>query len=504
MIRKRVPVDLQAALGKKVIKRSLKTSDPKQAKLLKPLIEAEIQNLFETTRRELASTNKKKSTYPGDLSIHDPTPLVSEEDRKHMCNLSNQLNIGLFENRLSEEHITLTQNDIMGRHIYSPQKRTLLVQLLEIPKAAFQGKGYDKQKFMRMWDVAYHSPDKFSSNLSNTHAEPITSTVESNATPKGVGVTLMGIYEKWSDAKIRSEKNKENAKVSSARMKQKLLAFTESQGDIAIGEITADHVITLRDHLTATTKHKNKTIKGYLTTIQTMVSFAFNERYIKTNPLSGAKYYPQENDSDTRLPFDKEDLVKLFLNPKFKALKEKEPTKFWISLIALFAGARIEEIALLKKEDIKESDGVHYLDINDLTDDKKVKTKSSIRKVPIHTQLIELGFLKYVAQAAPNEFIFPNLKSIENRRGHSISKWFSTYKKSVGITDKAKVFHSFRHTHVGTSRDVGIEVDARKQIVGHSDNSAHSGYGNGYSLKTLHSELCKLNFGIDFKQLVDA
>ena len=56
---------------------------------------------------------------------------------------------------------------------------------------------------------------------------------------------------------------------------------------------------------------------------------------------------------------------------------------------------------------------------------KHVKTKAGIRLVPLHNELIKIGFLNYVKEMRKEKRLFPELRV--NARGHysdDISKWF--------------------------------------------------------------------------------
>jgi integrase len=57
----------------------------------------------------------------------------------------------------------------------------------------------------------------------------------------------------------------------------------------------------------------------------------------------------------------------------------------------LFGGARLEEVAQLAIDDIKQVDDVWCIDINAVGENKKLKNDHSERKVPIHPWLIEHG-----------------------------------------------------------------------------------------------------------------
>ena len=93
--------------------------------------------------------------------------------------------------------------------------------------------------------------------------------------------------------------------------------------------------------------------------------------------------------------FDREDIVRL-LNALSEHRKKLKPYQYWIPLVALFTGARQNEIAQLYQDNFKVIDGIPCIHIAKTHDDQNLKTKSSIRHVPIHPILAQLGFLDFL------------------------------------------------------------------------------------------------------------
>ena len=131
----------------------------------------------------------------------------------------------------------------------------------------------------------------------------------------------------------------------------------------------------------------------------------------------------------------------------YKSAKERNDEELAdLIFFAMHTGARIEELCQLKGQDFKVTDGCHYIDIHGEGDTQnRVKTPSSIRKIPVHSELINLGLLDVVNKRSRECFLF-NLKRINTNLGHLPSKWFSGYKASLGLPKGTKASHSFRHT----------------------------------------------------------
>lgn len=85
--------------------------------------------------------------------------------------------------------------------------------------------------------------------------------------------------------------------------------------------------------------------------------------------------------------------------------------KFWVPLIGLFSGMRLGEIVQLHRSDLLCVDGVWVFDINRAEDaKKKVKTETSLRQVPVHHTLIDLGLLERRENNSLGKRLFPDLR----------------------------------------------------------------------------------------------
>lgn len=150
---------------------------------------------------------------------------------------------------------------------------------------------------------------------------------------------------------------------------------------------------------------------------------------------------------------------------------------------------------------------VWVIDIND-EDGRHVKNKASIRKIPLHPQLIELGFLNYIDDIKNNfpteKNIFPYLTpNIYGKLGDSVSKWFARYLYALNIVDSNKVFHSFRSTANNALKTAGISEEIRCEILGHEYDTIDNRYSEVQKVKWLLDHVTpKLTFNkIDLQSL---
>jgi integrase len=186
-------------------------------------------------------------------------------------------------------------------------------------------------------------------------------------------------------------------------------------------------------------------------------------------------------------PFEPAELTAIFGTPVFtegaRPTGGKGDAVFWLPLLALVTGARLGELAGLRASDVAHDPTIEAQCIYITADakaGKRLKTKQSARAVPIHPQLTEVGFLKFVASQAKargkDAWLFPEIAP-GTTGTRAFSKWFGRYIGEHGVTDAAKVFHSFRHNFTDALRAAGVGEDVSRALVGHTQGGVHGRYG---------------------------
>ncbi len=185
--------------------------------------------------------------------------------------------------------------------------------------------------------------------------------------------------------------------------------------------------------------------------------------------------------------FTEDDLKRLF-GDHYRA-RMTEPDWYWLPLVALYSGARLAEIANLKLGDIVVVEDTQVMMIAD------AKTPSGVRTVPIHSALLELGLWTYVENLRNLGFdrLLPNRPAHkpEKMAGRMWGKWIS----ECGITDDAKVFHSFRSTAITDLHNAEASHAGIHRAVGHATagiKGTHGKYVRGIQLKLLKDVIEKL------------
>ncbi|MDP2123285.1 MAG: site-specific integrase [Parvibaculum sp.] len=143
---------------------------------------------------------------------------------------------------------------------------------------------------------------------------------------------------------------------------------------------------------------------------------------------------------------------------------------YWLPLLGLYQGARLEELAQLQTEDVREVDGIWCLDIND-ADFKNLKNEQSRRLVPVHRKLLALGFIDHARAAAPERGgrVFPDLKpgGADKKASYDFTRKFGAYRKGIGLYERWLDFHSLRHTFISKLADESVPDTTIATIAGH-------------------------------------
>ncbi|MEF2062391.1 DUF6538 domain-containing protein [Comamonas sp. GCA5] len=229
----------------------------------------------------------------------------------------------------------------------------------------------------------------------------------------------------------------------------------------------------------------------------------------------------QEEDVNKQRAFKPAELVRLFAGPELQGFAA-DPTqhdKYWLPMLGLFTGARVNELCQLNPQmDIVQDaeSGVWHLWINAVTEAdkgirKSVKTGDS-RKVPVHKTLLALGFVEHVTRlkAAGARRLFPSWKPSKGRASGEAEKWFRQFLRDVGLWDdtpKAKLLgmHAFRHTLLsyGTASKPSLNLGS---ITGHAQvvpgvSAVQAGYNDESITNKLEDRqalLDQLDYGIEF------
>ena len=255
-------------------------------------------------------------------------------------------------------------------------------------------------------------------------------------------------------------------------------------------------------------------IDRHLTTMKSIMAHAVREGHEVSfnHKISELLPVDHRSDAEKRSVFTLEDVQMMFSQPLWSGSKSKKrrhetgPVVFkdhhyWINIALALSGARRGEIAGLLTTDILEEDGIQfaYIRANHLRGLKKSHCK---RRVPLHPQLIELGFLDFVEEVRQSgrTALFPEAiparsrafadnigggyASYDDKFGDALDHvWRQNLTRAFPGNPKGYTLHSLRHYANDTlinlrgedgMRQLVTDID-RRDLMGHKPIDVNEG-----------------------------
>lgn len=317
--------------------------------------------------------------------------------------------------------------------------------------------------------------------------------------------SLTGLIEDWwKEAKALGRKPSTYESYSNTMAA--FVAFLKKEGrGVAVedaGQVTPEDVIGFKDHRLAQVNPRTgkaispKTVKDSdLAGLRAVFDWAVTNRRMASNPASGVTLKLGK--------VQRRRAVKGFTDAEAEALlrhvmaqrrgQERSQTyaaKRWVHWLCAYTGARVGEIAQLRREDVREEGGQWVITIT--PDAGTVKTGEA-REAPLHPHLVEMGFPAFVQSCKPGHlFLVPN-KSTGDVLGplQGVKNRLSELAREVVPDPNVQPTHGWRHRFKTLARDVGMDPGVRDAIQGHSSDTVAESYGD-VSLKAKVAAIAKL------------
>ena len=234
-----------------------------------------------------------------------------------------------------------------------------------------------------------------------------------------------------------------------------------------------------------------KTINSHIQMFKMFFDWAERHGHSPNTLFEGMKVKKDKASESERRPFapDQARLIYNELTANSAGLVRKDSHK-WGMLLGMFTGARLNEICQLDIADVHQEGDTWFLNITDEGDEtKSVKSRAGRRKVPLHSELIRLGFLDFVDSRQNCIRLFPDYSySANGGYGRALGRWCNeSFLPKLGIKKPGLVFHSLRHTVVTRLSQADVPEPVVQCIVGHARSGVTQEVYNreGYTLKQL-------------------
>jgi len=542
--RKRVPNDLKPFVGKGEIVKSLETKDIGEAKVRFSKVAAEIEERFANLRAGLTH-----------LTEHDAAIMAGEIYRnKIAANFENPSKLAdtSFAKTVDAVEFKDHPDHTKTKMIVMPG-REALAELIIAKRNDPEINSYLRERGIRLYEEsmsllrkkvakAAHRARMYLRDLSNDDADP-TIDPYSNLYPKREGARpaapnsgsttraplLSAAIADWAEDKetiwadssatsnllwskrfmeMAGDKQLDQYDKNDARLFKRILKqlppnYTQKADLKGLAFVDAAERAKSLGLEPMSNKNVNK-ILGFVRALWNWAEGHYDD--VPRNPFNGLNVRLGESGRDDRLPFTEVELQALFKAPVFTGCKSSaawmtrgnhipsDEGIYWVPLLGLYTGARAGEIIQLNVADVCELGGIPYLKITDDGEEQGTKTDSSVREVPMHPVLIELGFLKFVdaQRRAGHERLFPEMPKVGDYYSTAYSPRFKRLLVSLKIKHAKNSFHSFRHNFEDAALDSLIPQGIVDALLGHSSGGMSKRYGTGLrKLRVLDKEMRK-------------
>ena len=322
--------------------------------------------------------------------------------------------------------------------------------------------------------------------------------------------TLTNIWKRFEALYGASNNPKDRGKVATYR--SDFSKLIQHAGDVRLSMLTREHALTFRDalrELPDTTipnfekrcgmKPKDfrslpldrqrifaseenlpvrsaSGVKAALKRVAAVLAFADEELQSKYNAFAPLPVIPntQTDNRGEAFEYSKAEIEILLTSEAI--LSALSVDELWCVLVLYLTGARLGEVAPMLGEDLTMIHDTEALQIREEHAlGRTVKNRSSVRKVPVHPFLKQLGFLEF-ATKKKREPLFPTLWDTSGNKANRFSRKLKALGTEHGIKATVRPAHGFRHHVVGLWREAEKRQDLQDAYLGHANSSQQSRY----------------------------
>jgi integrase len=526
--RRRIPNDLIELYGKEFITKALGTADRREAERLARAMSVEHDNEFTARRTDLSSPSPNQ---PADQSNEYEEFLADAPDETRLFPQKQRRQIQLHYDHNSEVgdvHALAARilHRLRGKREEAVASDTLDDFLRELRIDLSWDKAALKGEADLLYPTWQHEAYQIARQqlLEPGRYAPLPTPSQMQQRPATQAVGLSGNTGEATSLDKLVEYWKQDGSHTNIRTIEKtelvVRRFKKIVGDLPIQIITKKQCVAFRDAIRASGKTISTTI-DHTDRLRALFAVAKSRDLIQQNPAEGLTLKDPIPAKEKRMPFDTPALVRIFSSPIYTAGERPDAgageAAYWLPLLALFTGARLEELGQLHPDDVYqetyEDEGgmsreAWVLRIAEVAEGQELKNKGSTRRVPLHPELIRLGFIEFVEARRKRTRIFYELTpDTRGRETGNWSKWFGRWRRTrCGINGSLMTFHSFRHLFKDLCRAAGMDEPVHDAMTGHvgEGNRVARAYGAGaYPLKPLVEGMRKYKVPADLQAVLD-
>jgi len=512
--RRAIPVGLRARFGPTDVAYSLRTRDRRNARQLAMKL-AVIMDDWSDWLKQAYEDDPEAPDRALLLRMFDEAMLIADQERK------------LGELKLKSQEITMTVAELERS-----QALTAKVKALGVRVHAMTDRFEELKERLRTRASSDRVDVDMKAYLANEMASlkiVIKEEIRGGHKHQWSGDLLSSKVEKYIESKRKALPGSKQV----AYLPGKIRNFIDTIGDKPVRDYTREDFETYRDILDRTPKHaftryKTHDLKfaaeanaklprpmpildqgsvddNYLSPIKNFFTYLLLNQQIPSSPGVGVlsaraiENRRTERADEARSPFSADQINAYF---KYMARNRSAATEdYWLPILALYTGARLNELCQIEPRRVIMHNDRWHIDLLTRYDKDEIdeavkglernerdlarmqlKTASARRQIPIHDDLMKVGFIDFVDSrrgAGDARRLFPKIKPDQ----------FGYYSSAVGkrlnldlgrakVKTKDTTFYSFRHNFAAALINAVVPDRTKDRIMGHLIGGAPGHYGN--------------------------
>lgn len=267
-----------------------------------------------------------------------------------------------------------------------------------------------------------------------------------------------------------------------------ILHLVKFLGHADARRITKRNLLDWRDQLLAEGKSTKTIADKYLASVRAMLRWAFENDKLPTNEAEAVRQEVAKKVRTRERGYTDEEAVAVLkvstrhqpkdtTNPAHRESAHITAAKRWVPILCAFTGARVSEMTQLRKEDVRQEGDRWVIRI---TPDAGSVKAGDYRDVPLHRQVIALGFIDFVSAAKPGPLFHAGkapARFLASARGTAgrISQWLQD---ADLVPPGIQPSHGWRHRFKTQARELGLSDRIADAIQGHAGRTASDHYGD--------------------------
>ncbi|MGE0340174.1 MAG: DUF6538 domain-containing protein [Xanthobacteraceae bacterium] len=308
-------------------------------------------------------------------------------------------------------------------------------------------------------------------------------------------VSLTGLVESWWE-EAKAAHRSVSTYESYTNTMDRFVAYLKHDDAV---RVTKQDVVSFKDHrLKSINPRTNKPISpktvkdSDLSGLKTIFGWAVVNGKLKTNPAEGVTLKLGKKPKSRSLGFT-DDEAKAILKGATKHERGQESAKTfaakrWVPWLMAYSGARVGELAQLRKQDIFKA-GSNW--VAKITPEAGTVKNKEARDIVLHPHLIELGFIEFVDDSEEGHlFLTPSEKAGIMGPLKTLTNRLAQFVRQIVKDEKVAPNHGWRHRFKTVGIEVGIEHRILDAIQGQQARNVSETYGE-VSLKAQASAISK-------------